>query len=103
LFNWQALALGEDLAIALCGAFNAAYFLHFLRNSSGKRPSRRVAAAALALMNLGAMVESLAFFTLIILLSPLTPSFLTWALIRALPFVGTALISLLILRRLAAS
>ena len=102
MFIWRALALGEDLATALCGAFNAAYFLHFLWSRRDERPGRRVAAAALALVNLGALAESLAFFALITLLSPPTPSPLTWTLIRALPFAGTAFISLLILRRLSA-
>jgi len=103
VFTWQALALGEDLATALCGAFNSAYFLHFLWSHLEERPSRRVAAAALALVNLGALAESISFFALVILLTPPTPSPLTWALIRALPFAGTAFISLLILRRLSAS
>lgn len=103
MFTWRALALGEDLATALCGAFNAVYFLHFTWNRPQERAARRVAAAALALVNLGALAEGLSFFTLLILLSPPVPSPLTWVLIRALPFAGTAFISLLILRRLSVS
>lgn len=102
MFTWRALALGEDLATALCGAFNAVYFLHFVWNRPEEGSGRRVAAAALALVNLGALAESLAIF-LLVLLSPPAPSPLTWVLIRALPFAGTAFISLLILRRLSVS
>ncbi|MFQ6020222.1 MAG: hypothetical protein ACE5KW_05655, partial [Dehalococcoidia bacterium] len=98
--SWQALAAGEVLASALCGAFNAAYFIHFLASRREEPAARRVAAAALALLNLGAAVESLSFFALISPLVSATPSSLPWVLIRALPFAGTASISLLILRRL---
>ena len=104
MFSWQALAVGQDLATALCGAFNVAYFLHFLATRSQERTARRVAAAALALLNLGATVESLFFFIALISLPwPQTLSPFPWALIRALPFAGTASISLLILRRLNSS
>jgi hypothetical protein len=102
VFNWHALALGQDLATAFSGAFNLLYFLHLLATRPGETPSRRIAAAALAVLSLGAAVESL-FFAFISLLSLLTLPPFPWAMIRALPFAGTASISLLILRRLRSS
>ncbi|MBI1886336.1 MAG: hypothetical protein HYS09_08530 [Chloroflexi bacterium] len=90
---WPALGPALDLATALCAAFNSAYFLHLLA-SRREEPARRVAAAALALVSLGAMVES-AFF---LLAGPPAGS-PAWPLVRALPFAGTAAVSLLIMRR----
>ena len=100
---WQALAVGQDLATALCGSFNAAYFLHFLAWRQEETAARRVAAAALAVLSLGAAVESLFFFALISLWGPANLSPFPWTLVRALPFTGTAFISLLVLRRLGSS
>lgn len=104
MLDWRALAAGQDLATALCGAFNAAYFLHYLAARPQETAGRRVAAIALALLNLGAGVESLFFFLVLMSLSwPQSLSPFPWAMIRALPFVGTASISLLILHRLRSS
>ena len=98
---WQAAAIGLDLATAACAAFNLTYFLHRLACRRDEAASRRVAAVALALVSLGAMVESLfflAYLTAAPAASPLVS--LPWTLARALPFAGTAFISILILRRI---
>lgn len=101
----DAVAVGQDLATALCGAFNSLYFLLYaLRRSEALR--RRVGAAALALVNGGALVESLYFLVLYLSLrlgwrsqaELLAPG--PWLLARALPFLGTAFVALLILRSL---
>jgi hypothetical protein len=98
--SWQTLAIGEVLATALFGGLNAVYFLHLLATRRAETAGRRAAAAALALLSLGAAVESLSLFAIISPLGPATPSSLPWAPIHALPFAGTAFISTLILRRL---
>lgn len=99
----DALVVTQDLATALCGGFNALYFLCYLRRPQ-QNPSRRVGAAALALVNAGALAES--FFLLLVYTSArlewwletslLAPS--PWLLARSLPFLGTLSVSLLILR-----
>ena len=99
---WRAAAAGLDLTTAVCAALNLTYFCHRLTSRWDEAASRRVAAVALALVSLGAMVESL--FLLACLMtapvgSPLAS--LPWTLARALPFAGTAFISILILRRIA--
>ncbi len=56
----DALAVAQDLTTALCGGFNVLYFLLYLLRRQ-ETLSRRVGAAALALVNAGALVESLYF------------------------------------------
>jgi hypothetical protein len=101
----DALAVAQDLTTALCGGFNALYFLLYVLRRQETLP-RRVGAAALALVNAGALAESLYFSALytthrlgwrreIPLLSPLP-----WLLARSLPFLGTLSVSLLVLRAL---
>ena len=99
---WRAAAAGLDLTTAVCAALNLTYFFHRFTSRWDETASRRVAVAALALVSLGAMVESL--FLLASLMtapvgSPLAS--LPWTLARALPFAGTAFISILILRRIS--
>ena len=101
----DAVAVGQDLATALCGGFNSLYFLLYaLRQPEALR--RRIGAAALALANGGALVESLYLLALYSslrfgwhsradLIAPCP-----WLLARALPFLGTAFVALLILRSL---
>jgi hypothetical protein len=99
----DAMAVSQDLATALCGGFNSLYFLLYALRQP-EVPRRRVGAAALALVNGGALVESLYLFVLYLSLrwgwlgqAPLfAPS--PWLLARALPFLGTAFVTLLILR-----
>jgi hypothetical protein len=101
----DALAVAQDLTTALCGGFNALYFLLYLLRRQETLP-RRVGAAALALVNGGALVESLYLSTLYTtyhlgwrgempFLSPFP-----WLLARSLPFLGTLFVSLLVLRAL---
>jgi hypothetical protein len=101
----DALAVAQDLTTALCGGFNALYFLLYLLRRQ-ETLSRRVGAAALALVNAGALAESLYFSALYTtyrlgwraqmpFLSPLP-----WLLARSLPFLGTLFVSLLVLRAL---
>jgi hypothetical protein len=99
----DALVVAQNLATALCGGFNALYFLCYLWRRQDS-PSRRVGAAALTLVNAGALAESL-FLTAVYSgtrlgcsgeTSLVAPS--PWLLARALPFLGTLFVSLLILR-----
>jgi len=97
------MAMGQDLATAFCGGFNSLYFLLYaLRQPVALR--RRVGAAALALVNGGALVESLYLLALYLSLHWGWPSQTLlcapgpWLLARVLPFLGTAFVTLLILR-----
>ncbi|MGQ9572791.1 MAG: hypothetical protein ACUVV3_06355 [Dehalococcoidia bacterium] len=101
----DVLVVVQDLTTALCGGFNALYFVLYLRRRQ-ETLSRRVGAAALALVNAGALVESLYLSALYAtyclgwregmpFLSPLP-----WLLARSLSFLGTAFVSLLVLRAL---
>lgn len=92
---WGAAATGLNLATAACATLNLSYFLEQARRATGRAP-RRVAAIALALVSLGALVESLLLLAL-----PSPQGSLAWMAARALPFAGTAFISLLILRSLS--
>jgi hypothetical protein len=101
----DALAVAQDLTTALCGGFNALYFLSYLLGRQ-ETLSRRVGAAALALVNAGALAESLYFSALYTTYrlgwrgeTPLLSPF-PWLLARSLPFLGTLLVSLLVLRAL---
>jgi hypothetical protein len=102
----DALAVAQDLTTALCGGFNAIYFLLYMLRRQETLP-RRVGAAALALVNVGALVESLYLSTLYTTYhlgwrgdTPLLSPF-PWLLARSLPFLGTLFVSLLVLRALS--
>jgi len=101
----DAVAVGQDLTTALCGGFNVLYFLLYVLRRA-EAPRRRVGAAALALVNGGALVESLYLLALYLSLrlgwrsqaELLAPG--PWLLARSLPFLGTAFVAVLILRSL---
>jgi hypothetical protein len=101
----DAMAVSQDLATALCGGFNSVYFLLYALRRS-ERLRRRVGAAALALVNGGALVESLYLLALYLSLRLgwcsrqewIAPC--PWLIARALPFLGTAFVALLVLRSL---
>ncbi|KPK47686.1 MAG: hypothetical protein AMJ77_02240 [Dehalococcoidia bacterium SM23_28_2] len=101
----DALVVAQDLTTAVCGGFNALYFLLYLLRRQ-ETISRRVGAAALALVNAGASAESLylsALYTTYRLGWRGETPFLSpcpWLLARSLPFLGTLFISLLVLRAL---
>jgi len=101
----DAVVVSQDLTTALCGGFNALYCLAYVLRRA-EAPRRRVGAAALALVNGGALVESL--YLLAVYLSPrlgwrsqtelLAPG--PWLLARSLLSLGTAFVAVLILRSL---
>lgn len=99
----EVLALLQDVATIACGSFNAAHFAaRWARARS--RPSHRVGAAALTLVNAAVVLESafsLALYwtyhwhgSLALFFSPLA-----WLSARSLLLAGTAFISLLIVRQ----
>ena len=97
---WRAAGVGLDMATATCAAINLAYFLYRLSSPQPETPSRKLAAFVLALVSIGAMVESLFFLAWTSGLGeePVLAS-ARWALVRALPFAGMAGMSALVLRR----
>ena len=101
----DAMAVSQDLTTALCGGFNCLYFLLYaLRQPQAMR--RRLGAAALSLVNGGALVESSYLIALYLSLrlewrgqtELVAPG--PWLLARALPFLGTAFVAALVLRSL---
>lgn len=101
----DALVAAQDLATAVCGAFNALYFLlYWVR--PGASPSRRLGAAALVLLNVALVVESLFFLSLFLVYrwqGPVDVFFWppAWLLARSLLLAGAAFVSLLIVRQVA--
>jgi len=101
----DAIAVSQDLATALCGGFNCLYFLLYALRQP-EPPRKRIGAAALGLVNAGALVESVYLLTLYLSLrlgwhsqtelSAPGP----WILARAIPFLGTAFVAALVLRSL---
>jgi hypothetical protein len=103
----DALVLVQDIVTIACGGFNAAYF-STRWTERGARPSRRVAAAALALLNAAIAVESVFFLALYWTYrwqGALDRFFWppAWLSARLLLLVGTAFISALILRERASA
>jgi hypothetical protein len=89
-----------DGGTAACAALNLAYFSHRLASGWEEDAARRAALLALILVSLGALVESVALLAMAA--PPGTPlASASWAVARALPFAGTASISILVTRRLA--
>ena len=98
--------MGLDLAIVACATLNLTYFLHRLVGHREQAASHRVAALALALVSLGAIVESLLFLASVAAAPPDPPlasvsSWASWTLARAIPLAGTAFVSVLVVRRVA--
>jgi peptidoglycan biosynthesis protein MviN/MurJ (putative lipid II flippase) len=97
------MAVSQDLATGLCGGFNSLYFLLYALRQA-VTPRRRIGAAALALVNGGALVESIYLLALYLSLrwgwsaQTLLCAPGPWLLARVLPFTGTAFVTLLILR-----
>jgi hypothetical protein len=99
----DVLVLAQDIATAACGSFNAIHFLGYWLGRDTAR-SRRVAAAALTVINAAVVVESLFFLALYwthrwqgsidLFLSPPV-----WISARTLLLLGAAFISALILRQ----
>ena len=97
------LVVTQDIATATCGLLNAGYFAGYWWRRADRR-SRRVGAAALAVVSVAAAVEALFSQLLfwsqreVISLGLLSPG--AWALLRLPLLAATAFISIIILRRL---
>ncbi len=101
ILAWRAATAGLDLAILACAGLNFAFFLQRLVSRSNESPSRRLAAAALALVSLGALAESV-FLVASSAVDEGGPklALIPWAIVRGLAFAATSLISVLVLRRI---
>jgi len=97
---WRDAIAAIDVATALLSGLNFGYFARRFTSVAPERLSRRAAAAVLAVVALGTLVESVAL--LVIGAEGETPALASgsWALVRALPFTGTLGISGLIARRM---
>lgn len=95
---WEALVVGQYALTALLAGFNTLYFA----THSWPEQRKRVGALVLAVVSAGALVQSLAF-GLILFRRPPGGEPWTWLAAGGLGLLGTALITLLILRNLLGS
>ena len=97
----SGLVVAQDVGTAGCGLLNAGYFAGYWWRRNGRR-GRRLGAAALALVNMAAVVEAVfsqgLFWSQQGFIGTLSPG--EWALLRLPLFAATLLISLIILRRI---
>ena len=93
------LIVAEDLATAACGLLNAGYFIDYWWRRSEAR-SRRIGAAALALMSAAAVTEAVFSQGLFWSARDGWPPLAVWAFARLPLLVATAFVSVLVLRRL---
>jgi hypothetical protein len=88
-----------DVVTAACAALNFAYFARRF-SRAGDEGRGAAAAAVLAMVSLGMLVESVALLALAAQGETVAPLSGTWSLVRALPVAGTAAMSALVARRL---
>ena len=94
---WSSLVVGEDVITAICGVANASYFAGYCRNGVRER-GRRLAAAALVLVNLAAVGEA-GFSQGLVWWQDAALSPPVWVLARVPLLLATALVSAIVLRR----
>ena len=97
---WRDAVAAIDVATALFSGLNFGYFARRFTSGGAERLSRRIAAAVLAVVALGTLVESLAL--VVIGAEGETPTLASgsWALVRVLTLAGTLGISALVGRRM---
>jgi len=95
---WPLLIVAEDAATGACALGNAAYFAGYCRAARGW--SRRVAAGALALVNVAVLGEAMLSQGLYWWWQQGALSPGAWVLARLPLLVATALISVIVLRRI---
>ena len=96
--TWRAGAAALESTAALCSALNLAYFLTRSLDAD-ERTARRLAAAVLALISIGVLIESIVFGVLA-LREEDTLDVENLILVRLCLVAGTVAMSLLVLRRL---
>ena len=96
----RAAVAGFDLLTAVCATINLAYFWYRLSARPPETAARRTAALVLAIVSLGAIVESVALLALSSGGRNLGAESAEWALVRGLALAGTAGMSALVVRRL---
>ena len=94
---WSLVVVAEDIATGACGLGNALYFAGYCRGAAGW--SRRLAAGALALVNVAVLGEALLSQGLYWWWQEGALSPGAWVLARLPLLVATALVSAIVLRR----
>lgn len=97
---WRPVVASIDIVTALCAGFNFVYFARRFSAPGNARPSRRLAAAVLAVVSLGAVVESVAFLALAAQSEAAAPASASWVMVRVLPMAGAAAMFGLVARRM---
>ena len=97
---WRSVVASIDIVAALCAGFNFVYFARRFTAPRSTQPSRRLAAAVLALVSLGAVVESVVFLVLAAQGEAAAPASASWALVRVLPMTGAVAMFGLVARRM---
>jgi hypothetical protein len=97
---WRGVIAAVDVATALLGALNFAYFARRFTAPGDEPASRRLAAAVLALISLGTAVEAAVLVVIAVQGQTEELALGSWLLVRTLPFAGTAAMAALVARRL---
>ncbi len=102
----EGVIVAQDLATGLCGLLNTGYFVSYWWRRDDRR-SRRIGAAALAMVSAAVVVEAIFSQGLFWIRQEAFPlgelSLSMWALARLPLLVATLFLSLLVLRRLSSS
>jgi len=98
--TWRAATAGLETATAVCAALNLAYFLGRCVSAGSQPLPRRVAAFVLAVLSLGALLESGFVLASVVSLSGEDSVFASaeWTAVRGITFAGTVCVSALVLR-----
>jgi len=97
---WRTATAAMDLVTALCATLNFAYFSPRFTAAGHEASSRRLAAAVLAVVSLGTAVEAVALLVMAAQGDAMAPGSGSWALVRTLPFAGSAAMAALVARRM---
>jgi hypothetical protein len=97
--GWRTTAAVLDAGTAFCATLNSAYFLARLMTSARETAARRWALSALALLSLGALLESVYLLASASQGQSAVATSVASGLARFLLFAGSACMSALIVRQ----
>jgi hypothetical protein len=98
--HWPAVTAALDLCTAVCAGFNALYFLDMLLSTRVLSAARATAILVLALISLAMMLEAVSLLSLAAAARPVPAGTLEWALVRLLPAVSSAGLTIVVARRI---
>jgi hypothetical protein len=96
---WASVAAALDTSTAVCSGFNSLYFVDRLLSGTDHGTPRRAAVAALLLISCAMLAEALVLLAAPGSLAP--PGSPGWAAVRLLPACASAVLALLVARRMS--